>query len=214
MSVEMSANKLAKTSRKVFLESPAKYRRIAEWAMSNSTFGRKPEEARSLPEETRSGRMTSVRKPDLLHVRLVVPEQVLLVHHAVLPVAERGHPELEGLARRGEGLAVADRHGLREGALHHADDAGPVARAELDRMHLDARVGRVDEHRFQVLDVLLDAPGLMAVGPMDDDVLRVALVQAGPFLGGEDGAVELGAGGRFAGDGRLPGTGRPALGPR
>src|SRR2546422_8445452 len=50
--------------------------------------------------------------------------------------------------------------------------------------------GGVDEERLQVLDVLVDSSGLMAVGPGDDDVLGVALLQPVPFLVAEDVEVE------------------------
>jgi hypothetical protein len=58
-------------------------------------------------------------------------------------------------------------------------------------MLLDARVGRVDEHRAQVFDVRLEATHLVPVGPVYEDILGVALVQllgllvfAQPGLGG------------------------------
>src|SRR6266849_6185697 len=100
------------------------------------------------------------------------------------------HRELEGLIRRQNRLAVADRHRLRERAGHLARNARPVARTEPDGMNLDLDVGRVDEHRLQVLDVFLNALGLVSVGPGNDDVVRMALRQPVPLLVAEDIEVE------------------------
>src|SRR5882672_6070591 len=52
------------------------------------------------------------READLFHESLVIPEQVLLIHHAVLPVPDGAHYQLESLARRRNGFAVANGHGL------------------------------------------------------------------------------------------------------
>jgi len=57
-------------------------------------------------------------------------------------------------------------------------------------VHLDRDVGCEDEERLQVLDVLGYALGLVAVGPGDDDVFRVAFVQPVPLLVAEDVEVE------------------------
>src|ERR1035441_1055646 len=65
---------------------------------------------------------------DLLHVRLVVSEWILLVHRPssivhrslsilhrpVVPVANRTHDKPEGVASRWDRFAVADGHGRRE----------------------------------------------------------------------------------------------------
>jgi hypothetical protein len=95
---------------------------------------------------------------DLLHERLIIPEEVLLVHYAVLPVANGADRNLVRLARGRDGLAAADGHGLRERPFHNSDYRGPLALAHLDRVDLDPRVG-IDEHRLEVLDVLLDTAG-------------------------------------------------------
>src|SRR5438067_1752202 len=94
------------------------------------------------------------------------------------------------LAGRWNRLPAACRHRFRECASHDSGDAGPISRAEADRMHLDFDVGCIDEHRAQILDVLRDALCLVAVGPGDDDVLRVALSEPVPFLITEDVEVE------------------------
>ena len=52
-------------------------------------------------------------------------------------------------------------------------------------MHLDGDVGREDEQGLQVLGVLVDALGLVAVRPGHHDVLGMALTQPVPFLVGE-----------------------------
>src|SRR6266478_2675021 len=71
---------------------------------------------------------------DLLHERLVIPEQILSDHHAIFPVPDRAHREFERLPGRRNCFAVTNRHGLCEGALHYANDACPFARRDLDRM--------------------------------------------------------------------------------
>ena len=55
---------------------------------------------------------------------------------------------------------------------------------------------------LQIVDVALDAVGDVAVGPVDGDVLAVALGQTIPFLVGEDVEVEGVEGGQVGrGDG-------------
>src|SRR2546425_6784295 len=102
---------------------------------------------------------------DLLHEVLVVPEQPFMIHGFARPVANRRHAEREALACRLDELAYADRHGLGEGAGHHAGDAGERAGAEADGVRLDLDVGCEDEQFLQVVDVLVDALGLVPVGP-------------------------------------------------
>jgi len=57
-------------------------------------------------------------------------------------------------------------------------------------MLLDGDIGSKDEQRFQVLNVLFNAFGFMAVGPGDNDVLGMALFQSIPFLVAEQIEVE------------------------
>lgn len=54
----------------------------------------------------------------------------------------------------------------------------------------DAGVGSVNEERLQVGDVVIDALGDASVWPMYRDVLRMAFLEAVPFLIGEDVEVE------------------------
>ena len=64
-----------------------------------------------------------------------------------------------------------------------------VRSAEPDRVLLDPVVGRERPHVLQVLDVLLNTFGLVAVGPVYYDILRVALVEVLPLLAGVDAKV-------------------------
>src|SRR5262249_61822268 len=57
-------------------------------------------------------------------------------------------------------------------------------------MLLDGDIGSKDEQRFQVLNVLFNALGFMAVGPGDNDILGMALFQSIPFLVAEHIEVE------------------------
>src|SRR5437867_10352436 len=57
-------------------------------------------------------------------------------------------------------------------------------------MDLNGDVWGVDEEGFQILDVLVDPFGFMAVWPGDDDVLCVALLESVPFLIAKDVEVE------------------------
>ena len=58
-------------------------------------------------------------------------------------------------------------------------------------MDLDPGIGSIDEHVAQVLDVLLDALGGVSVGPMDEDILRMAAMQFCPLLIGEHVVVQV-----------------------
>src|SRR5947207_9322202 len=123
-------------------------------------------------------------EPHLFHEFLIVPAQIFLIHHSMYPMPHRAHLELELFARRRDGFAVRHRHGLREGPLDHPDHTCPLARSNLYRMDLDARVGREDEHWFQLFDMFLEALGRVTVGIMDQDVRRMALAEPIPFLMG------------------------------
>src|SRR5712691_4226625 len=52
----------------------------------------------------------SLSEADLLHELLVVPEQPLVVHLAILPVADRSHSDSEVFAGRLNRCAVRARH--------------------------------------------------------------------------------------------------------
>src|SRR6267154_2830458 len=57
-------------------------------------------------------------------------------------------------------------------------------------MRLDLDVGREDEQRLQILNVLFDALGFMAVGPCHDNIRSMAFLEAVPFLIAEDVEIE------------------------
>src|SRR5260370_26843250 len=57
-------------------------------------------------------------------------------------------------------------------------------------MDLDGDIRGVDEECLQILDVLVDPSGLVAVWPGDNNVLRMTLVEPVPFLIAEDIEVE------------------------
>ena len=129
-------------------------------------------------------------EPDLGHEVLVVPEQPFVVHRLAFPVANRDHADRKTLPGRGNGFAVRQRHRLGEGPGHHAGHRCPGAGAEANRMSLDGDVRGKDEQRLQVLDVPVDALGLMTIGPGHDDVCGMALLESIPFLIAEDIEVE------------------------
>src|ERR1035441_219686 len=108
---------------------------------------------------------------DLFHELLVVPEQVLLIDDAVLPVADGCHLNLVGLSRGVEAVALCNGHGLGEGAFHDTNDRSPFALTKLDRMLFDSRVRRPNEHRLQVIDVLVETFRDVAIGPVDENVV-------------------------------------------
>src|SRR3989441_4314592 len=141
----------------------------------------------------RAGR--AVRDPllgeaELLHEVAAIPEQPLVIHAPVDPVANRCHPYCEALARGGYARSIRERHGPCKGARHDASDRRPAARAEANRVHFDCDVRGVDEEHLQILDVLGDPSCLMTVWPGDDDVLRVTLLEPVPLLITEDVEVE------------------------
>jgi len=108
-------------------------------------------------------------------------------------VAYRRHRDAVGLAGRLNNLAVRENHRLREGTLEPAGHGRPLAvrSAEPDRVLLDPVVGRERPHVLQVLDVLLNAFALVAIGPVYYDILRVALVEVLPLLTGVDAEVQV-----------------------
>src|SRR6266699_853218 len=111
-------------------------------------------------------------KAELLHVRLVVPEQPLVIHYAgIRPVPDCCHGYVKLFAGRLDKLSVADWHGLREGSHQPAGDRSPMAVSDLDRVFRDLEIGYRDEHRFQVLDVFVEPAGIVAVRPAYDYVL-------------------------------------------
>src|SRR2546425_2587566 len=141
----------------------------------------------------RAGR--AVRDPllgeaELLHEVAAIPEQPLVIHAPVDPVANGYHPDCEALARGGYARSIREGHGPCKGARHDAADRRPTARAEANRVHFDCDARGVDEEHLQILDVLGDPSCLMTVWPGDDDVLRVTLLEPVPLLITEDVEVE------------------------
>src|SRR5260370_30643864 len=127
-------------------------------------------------------RTASLGEAKLLHEVAAIPEQPFVIHAPSDPVADRCHPDGEALSGRGNARAIREGHGPRKGASHDARDRRPAAEAEANRMHLDRDIRGADEQRLQILDMLVDPPGLMTVRPGDDNVLRVTLVEPVPFL--------------------------------
>src|SRR5712664_317720 len=93
----------------------------------------------------------SLSESDLLHEIRIAPEQPLVIHSAVHPMADRRHADRETLARRRDRPAVGSGHRASEGSRHHARYGRPRARTEADRMHFNLNVGGEDEERFEVL---------------------------------------------------------------
>ena len=112
---------------------------------------------------------------------------------------EGRHRNAIGLTGRRDALSVPRGHGLGEGALQPTSHRRPLAvrGTEANRVHHDAVVGRERPHHLEVLDVLVDARGGVSVGPVDDDVLRVALVKVLPLLTRVDPEVEVIEGGQI-----------------
>src|SRR5215831_4706617 len=132
-----------------------------------------------------------LREAYLLHEREVVPEEILLIHHAVLPMPDRDHFELEWFVGGRNGSPGTDRHRTGEGAFEDRHDRRPICLPDLDRMSADARVGRIDEHRPQVLDVLLETRGHAAIRPVNRDGVGMTPGQFIPLLVGEHVEVEI-----------------------
>src|SRR5712692_4118411 len=107
----------------------------------------------------------SLREADLLQEILALPEEPLMVHPPVHPVADRRHADREPLARGGNGLPIWRGHSPREGAGHDAGDRRPATGTEAYRVHLDRDVWPPGEKGLQVLDVLLDPPRFVPVRP-------------------------------------------------
>src|ERR1043166_159956 len=126
---------------------------------------------RSLPAES-----------DLIHQVLVVQEQPLMIHLAVLPVTDRHHPDCEALTRRLNHCSIGSGHRLRESAGHHASGSGPTTRPKANGMNLDLDIGAPYKHRFEVLDVLFNSLRFVTVGPSHDDVLSMTFLQTFPLL--------------------------------
>src|SRR3989454_11106348 len=127
---------------------------------------------------------------ELLHEVAAIPEQPLVIHAPVDPVANGYHPDCEALASGGYARSIREGHGPCKGASHDAGDRRPGARAEANRVHFDCDARGVDEERLQILDVLVDPSCLMTVWPGDDDVLRVTLLEPVPLLITKDVEVE------------------------
>src|SRR3989454_1947821 len=127
---------------------------------------------------------------ELLHEVAAIPEQPLVIHAPVDPVANGYHPDCEALASGGYARSIREGHGPCKGARHDAAGRSPTARAGAHRVHFDCDARGVDEEHLQILDVLGDPSCLMTVWPGDDDVLRVTLLEPVPLLITEDVEVE------------------------
>src|SRR5439155_21230039 len=127
---------------------------------------------------------------ELLHEVGAIPEQPLVIHAPVDPVANGYHPDCEAIARGGYARSIREGHGPCKGARHDAADRRPTDRAEANRVQFDCDARGVDEEHLQILDVLGDPSCLMTVWPGDDDVLRVTLLEPVPLLITEDVEVE------------------------
>ena len=92
--------------------------------------------------------------------------------------------------RRDE-AALAVGHGLGERAFSDTGHGGEVVLGHADRVLDDAGVGREGELELHVLDVRSQAVGVVPVGPVRADVLRVAFANSVPLLAGEDDEVQL-----------------------
>src|SRR5713226_7252503 len=128
------------------------------------------------------GRLPLFCQPKLLHEVLTVPEQPFVIHCLALPVADGCHAQTERLACGRNGLAITHGHGLAESARHVASDGRPVPRTKANWVDAYLEVRRVYEERLQILNVLVDAVGLVAIGPSNNDVLSVRLTETIPLL--------------------------------
>src|SRR6266851_1895459 len=75
----------------------------------------------------------SLREAYWLQEILALPEEPLMVHPPVHPVADRRHADREPLARGGNGLPIWRGHRPREGAGHDAGDRRPATGTEAYR---------------------------------------------------------------------------------
>jgi DNA-binding transcriptional LysR family regulator len=133
----------------------------------------------------------SVADADLAHEVLVVPEQKFFSHGAVgAPMADRGHADAVGLARRCNFSAIRELHGVCKRPLHIANDAGPFTVLEFDRVFEDPGVGSEVEQVLQVVDVGIDSFRHAAVWPVNLDILTMTFAEAVPLLVGKHVEVE------------------------
>src|SRR5437016_2574112 len=106
-----------------------------------------------------------------------------MVHNTgICPMTYGRHLHVEFLARRRNCLSIRRLHWPGKRALHVADNCGPMPIGDLDRMCGDPRVRHRNKHGLEILDVPVDAVGLMPVRPGDGDIGRVALLEAIPLL--------------------------------
>jgi hypothetical protein len=127
----------------------------------------------------------------LLHIGQIIPEQIFFDHHAIFPMPHRAHSDGELLARGFNELPIPDRHGLGKGAGHYAYYGGPFPRSDFYRVNFYVCIGRIDEHRLEVFDMLFYAGRVMPVRPVDFDIFRMAFVQPRPFLIAEDHEIQF-----------------------
>src|SRR2546427_6874746 len=142
-----------------YLAAPASFKRLLGGERTARQFNKR-----------RAG--GAVRDPllgeaELLHEVAAIPEQPLVIHAPVDPVANGYHPDCEALASGGYARSIREGHGPCKGASHDAGDRRPGARTEANRVHFDCDARGVDEERLQILDVLVDPSCLMTVWPGD-----------------------------------------------
>src|SRR6266850_1900763 len=90
---------------------------------------------------------------DLSHVCLVIPEQMFLTHHSMIPNPDGNHRHLERFAGGLNEFTVSDGHGFGKRALEHSSHSGIILCAKANWMFLYSCVRRIDKHGFQVLNV-------------------------------------------------------------
>lgn len=66
----------------------------------------------------------------------------------------------------------------------------PRAVPETDGVLLYPRVGSIHEHGFEIFNVFSNPIRVMAVRPVDDDVVGMALMETDPFLVAEHSVIQ------------------------